>query len=115
MCQPRKKQVPGWNPIVYLNEETLDVEVGIDVYDVPPPKKTRCLAGIQLCTLTKKSWIRKLGWMCTMGKPRKKQMPGWNPIVYLNEEKLDLEVGIDVYDVPVSKKTGPWLESNCVP
>jgi hypothetical protein len=39
-----------------------------------------------------------------MGQPRKKQVPGWNPIVYLNEEKLDLEVGIDVYDVPVSKK-----------
>jgi hypothetical protein len=43
---------------VYLNEKNMDVEVGIDVYDVPAPKKIRCLAGIQLCTLTKKSWIQ---------------------------------------------------------
>jgi hypothetical protein len=53
--------------------------------------------------------------MCTMGPPRKKQVPGWDPIVYLNEKKLDLEVGIDVYDGPAPKKTGAWLESNCVP
>jgi hypothetical protein len=46
---------------------------------------------------------------------KKKQVPGWNLIVYLNEKKLDLEVGIDVYDVPAPKKTGAWLESNCVP
>jgi hypothetical protein len=42
-----------------------------------------------------------------MGQPRKKQVPGWNPIGYLNEKKLDLEVGIDVYDGPAPKKTGP--------
>jgi hypothetical protein len=181
MCQFRKKQVPGWNLIVYLNEKKLDLEVGIDVYDVPAPKKIRFLTGIQLCTLTKKTWSWKLDSMCTMGQPRKKQVhgwnpivylnekkldldvgidvydvpapknqvpgwnpivylndkkldfevgidvydvpvskkknqvPGWNPIVYLNEKKLDLEVGIDVYDVPALKKTGPWLDSNCVP
>jgi hypothetical protein len=100
----KKKQVPGWNPIVYLNEKKLDLEVGIDVYDVPAPKKIRCLAGIQLCTLTKKSWIWELEVMCTMCQPRKKQVPGWIPIVYLNEKKLDLEVGTDVYDGPAPEK-----------
>jgi hypothetical protein len=148
MCQPRKQQVPGWNPIVYLNEKKLDLEVGIVVYDGEAPKKTRCLAGIQLCTLTKKSWSSKLESMCTMCQFRKnrflvgiqvctlskkhgfvswnrcvrcasfekkKQVHGWIPIVYLNEKQLGLGVGIDVYDVPAPKKTGPWLESNCVP
>jgi hypothetical protein len=107
MCQFRKKQVPGWNLIVYLNEKKLDLEVGIDVYDVPAPKKIRFLTGIQLCTLTKKTWSWKLDSMCTMGQPRKKQVHGWNPIVYLNEKKLDLDVGIDVYDVPAPKNQVP--------
>jgi hypothetical protein len=31
--------VPGWNPIVYLNEKNMELEVGFDVYDVPAPKK----------------------------------------------------------------------------
>ena len=61
----------------------MDVEVGIEVYDVPAPKTNRFLVGIQLCTLTKKTWIWKLESMCTMCQPR--------------------------------KKTGSWLESNCVP
>jgi hypothetical protein len=53
--------------------------------------------------------------MCTMDQPRKKQVPGWNPIVYLNEKKLGSDVGMDVYDGEAPKKTGAWLESNCVP
>jgi hypothetical protein len=61
-----------WNPIVYLN------------------------CGIQLCTLTKKTWSWTLDSMCSMCQPRKKQVPGWAPIVYLNEKNMDLEVGIDV-------------------
>jgi len=105
MCQPRKKQVPGWNPIVYINEKNMDLEVGSDVYDVPAPKKIRFLVGIQLCTLRKKTWMWKLESMCTMCQPRKKkQVPGWDPIVYLNEKNMDSEVGIDVYDVPAPKK-----------
>jgi hypothetical protein len=72
----------------------MDVEVGIDV----------CLAGIQLCTLTKKTWRWQLDSMCAMCQFRKKQVPGWNLIVYLNEKKLDSDVGIDVYDVPAPKK-----------
>ena len=65
---------------MYLNEKNMDLEVGIDGYDVP------------------------LEPMCTMCQPRKKQVPGWDPIVYLNEKNMDLEVGIDVYDVPAPKK-----------
>ena len=115
-ASPEKKQVPGWNPIVYLNEKNINLEVGSDVYDVPAQKNNRLLVGIQLCTLTKNTWIWKLESMCTMCQPRKTQVPGWNPIVYLNEKNMDLEVGIDVYDVPApKKKTGSWLRSNCVP
>ena len=90
---------------MYLNEKNMDLEVGIDVYDVPAPNKIRFLVEIQLCTLTKITWIWKLeSMLCTMCQPRKKQVPGWNPIVYINEKNMDLEVGSDVYDVPAPKK-----------
>ena len=61
MCQPRKKQVPGWNPIVHLNEKNMDFEVGIDVYDVPAPKKKQVPGWDPIVCLNEKTMDLEVG------------------------------------------------------